>query len=137
MNTQFRRLRWAQMSVVTVGMLLFFSIASAEEIRYDRPNFRDPFVPLRNLTGSEAKGSEESILEGIVYDPKGGSYVIINGEIYREGEEVGGSMLVRIFADRIVLQRESQEMELWLHQEFLQKSNARERNTTSATALSP
>lgn len=99
--------------------ILFFSIADAAEIGYDKANRRDPFVPLKG--GIEMGGSGEWAIEGIVYDPGGGSYAVIRGEIYREGEEIEGSKIVRIFPDRVILLQESREVTAWLREEIVTK----------------
>jgi len=71
---------------------------SDERFRYDDGGKRDPFVPL--LTGkSQREGlmavrKETDInLEGIIWDPDGTSFVVINGEVLRKGQE---AYLVRI-----------------------------------------
>lgn len=110
-------------AAVIVILLMIFSMAWADEIRYDKGGRRDPFVPLRGFTGEDGTTGDKTLtLEGIVYDPKGSSYVVINGEVYREGEEVGGGNLIRILQDRVVLQRIGQETVIWLHEEILDRT---------------
>lgn len=108
--------------VVAVACALFFSVARAEEIRYDKGKYRDPFIA-SNAEGSYAQGFGEGVpVEGIIYDPEKGSYALIGGEIYREGESVGGTQLVKIFPDRVVLLQNSEELVIWIHEENLEES---------------
>lgn len=98
---------------------LFFSIAHAKEIRYDTAQRRDPFIPLRGVEGGGGGG--ELPIEGIIFDPQKGSYVVVKGEIYREGEEVEGSTVIKILSDRVVFSQESKEVIVWLREEILKK----------------
>ena len=76
--------------------------------RYDAHNKRDPFAPLVTLTMKEAAGllAVESIddisIEGVVYDPKNGSIVIVNGSVLKEGEESGQVKVVKIKPNGVV-----------------------------------
>jgi len=102
---------------------LIFSVAGAKEIRYDKGNRREPFDPLigpHAFRGSFEGGREAFPLQGIVYDPKEGSYVVIGGEIYREGESVNGARLIKVFPDRAILSQESNEIVIWLREEILE-----------------
>ena len=107
-----------------------FSLAQAEEIRYDKRNRRDPFQPLIGLhavRGGAGQGKEASALEGIVYDPKKGSYAVIGGAIYREGESTDGAKLVKVLPDRIVLLQDSDEVVVWLREEILDANQKKEK----------
>lgn len=111
-----------------LGLVFFgsiFSLVWAEEIRYDSGNRRDPFQPLVGpgaLTAALGPASGGIEIEGIVYDPKGGSYAVISGEIYREGESLNGIKLVQILSDRVVFLQEGEEVVIWLREEILQES---------------
>lgn len=112
-------LRWAFLMLV-VGS--FFSVAQAGEIRYDKGNRRDPFLPLigpNAFRGAEGAGKDAFSLQGIVHDPKKESYAVIDGEIYREGETIDGAKIIKVLADRIILHQESNEIVLWLREEIL------------------
>ncbi|MBN1586002.1 MAG: hypothetical protein JW937_01060 [Candidatus Omnitrophica bacterium] len=76
---------------------------------------RDPFIPIVLEDGS-FYFEEESIellpdvkledihLEGIVGDPQGGNaFVLINGEVLREGDSVHGFILSKIRSESVVL----------------------------------
>ena len=116
----------------TVGFLgLIFSLAQAGEIRYDKSNRRDPFQPLigpHAFHGGGDRGKEGFPLEGIVFDPKKGSYAVIGGAIYREGESVEESKLVKVLPDRVVLLQESDEVVIWLREEILEAGQKKEKD---------
>lgn len=102
-----------------------FSVAEAKEIRYDKGTRRDPFEPLigpHAPLGSGGVKKEMFPLEGVVYDPLKGSYAVIGGEIYREGESPEGAKLIKVLPDRIILLQESNEIVIWLREEILEKN---------------
>lgn len=98
-----------------------FSIAEADEIRYDSGGRRDPFL---SVTGPDSTGGtgDGLMVEGIVFDPGGSSYALINGQIYREGENLESAQLFRILSDRVILLENSEEVVIWLRQEVLDDS---------------
>jgi hypothetical protein len=100
----------------------FFSLAFADEIRYDSGNRRDPFVPLIGPGGALILKFNPGDLniEGIIYDPKGtGSLVLVNGEFYKEGQTVNNSTIVSIFKDRVVFSQDNEEKILWIRDEVV------------------
>lgn len=103
--------------------MAIFSVALAEEFRYDKGARRDPFVPVAASDGFATGGGLDgrSVVEGIVFDPKGGSYAVIGGEIYREGESVKDSKLIRILPDRVIFLQDNEEMVIWLREELVKK----------------
>jgi len=106
---------------------LIFSIALAEEFRYDKGARRDPFISFIGTDKSLEEGQARTGgIEGIVFDPKGGSYVVIGGEIYREGESVGDEKILRIAGDRVVFVQDNEETVIWLREEIVQESNGSE-----------
>lgn len=103
---------------------LIFSVALAEEFRYDKGVRRDPFISLIGTDKSLEEGhATKGGIEGIVFDPKGGSYVVIGGEIYREGESVGEEKILRIGGDRVVFMQDNEETVIWLREEIVQERN--------------
>lgn len=109
--------------ILLIGHGIIFSLAHAEEIRYDRAHKRDPFAPLVGPHASRVAGGmagEAFQLEGVVFDPKKGSYAIIDGAICREGESIDGGQLVKILPDRVVVLQESNKVVVWLHEEILE-----------------
>ena len=101
----------------------FFSLARAEEIKYDKGERRDPFVPLVGPHAAKkiAVMDQRLPIEGIIFDPQTGSYVLIGGQVFQEGDAIEGAKLVRILPDRIILLQESKEVVIWLREEILEE----------------
>jgi hypothetical protein len=82
---------------------------------------RDPFIPLITSTGYllnlEPEKNASLNLEGIMFDPKGDSIAIVNGEIVRVGDEVNGAVVVRIEPDRVSILKENKTSDLALRRE--------------------
>ena len=116
-----------------LGWALFFSVAQAGEIRYDRANRRDPFQPLVGPHALQGGGTGKDAfpVEGIVFDPPKGSYVLIGGEIYREGDTVNNAQVIKIVPDRVILNQESEEVVIWLREEILEPAHKRKKNDST------
>jgi hypothetical protein len=103
----------------------FFAITAsvlAQEVRYDRGERRDPFIPLIGPEGFvDARKFDTSDLniEGIIHDPKGESLVLINGEFYKEGDDVKGANVISIFQDRIILGQSDEQKTIWIREEIV------------------
>ena len=79
---------------------------SAAEELYDARGRRDPFVPLVTLaTRQVASGLmgvqsiDEISIQGVIYDPKNGSMVIVNDSLLKEGQEEGPVKVLKIDKD--------------------------------------
>lgn len=76
--------------------------AFADEPAYQAREKRDPFTPLVTTSTRQSpglmgvEGINDLTIEGIVYDPKKGSIVIVNGTVLKEGEELGGIKIKKI-----------------------------------------
>lgn len=112
-------MRWRYLKAfVFVLLILFllplhFCLALNKEFMYDNPVKRDPFL---SLIGEDVELAEikeltinDLVLEGIIFDPEQGSLAVINGEVYRPFEFIGGfeiqeitQTLVRISKDYAV-----------------------------------
>ena len=106
--------------------VLFFSIAEAKEIRYHKADRRDPFHTLVGPHAYRGRGGidkEDLVVEGIMVDEKKGSYAVIGGEIYKEGETVDGAQVIKIFSDRVIFNQQSEEVVIWLREEVLKKKS--------------
>ena len=55
-----------------------------------------------------------------------GSYAVIGGTIYREGESIDGAKLVKVLPDRIVLLQETEEEVIWLREEVVEAGQKKE-----------
>ena len=92
------------------GMMNGIQVVTADErASYDAHGKRDPFVPLVTETSrneSSALVGVESVdevrIEGIVYDAKKGSVVIMNGALLKEGEDFGSVRVVKIRQDGVL-----------------------------------
>ncbi len=80
-------------------------MAPAEEL-YSAKGRRDPFVPLVTQTTRQVasgllgvQGVDDVSIQGIIYDPKNGSMVIVNDSLLKEGDEEGSVKVLRIDAD--------------------------------------
>jgi len=93
----------------------------AETIRYEKGDRRDPFISLVGADGIVARKFDASDInvEGIIYDPHGESMVLINGEFYKQGDNVKGANVITIFRDRIILGRSDEEKTLWIREEIV------------------
>jgi hypothetical protein len=90
------------------------------ELNYDDGNRRDPFTPLSGLQGNVRRSPDADLhIGGIIYDPMGGSIAVLNGESYREGDQIGNVTLISIFKDRVILQQEDAEKTLWIREEVV------------------
>ena len=99
-----------------------YSYAAGERFVYDSKNKRDPFIPLvgkgmRLLIPQAAKSIENIVLEGIIFDPGQGSLVIINGEIFKEGDPVGGFILSEVTKKSIILTKDEKDYTIILIEE--------------------
>lgn len=100
------------MKKITAGILTLLTIETVcvtNISAYDEHGKKDPFVPLVTKEGRfvvNAPKPEASVtdifLEGIIFDPRGASVAIINGEVLREGETFG-AVLVKKITDSFVI----------------------------------
>ncbi|MBI4358767.1 MAG: hypothetical protein HY584_05645 [Candidatus Omnitrophica bacterium] len=102
--------------VAATWVLAVFSLAFAEEFRYDTQG-RDPFLsPMQNLSGGEWSRGELK-LEGIILDRKGKSFAIVNGEIVQEGQTLEGFQLTKVEKNRVFLEKDQESFEIILHED--------------------
>ena len=77
-----------------------FCLALDREFMYDNADQRDPFLSLiaENIEVSDLEElSVDGIkLEGIIFDPLQGSLAMVNGEIYRAADFIGGFQVKEI-----------------------------------------
>ena len=121
MRTAFLR---AYVLVYTTGLVLIFLSGTsvfAETIRYEKGDHRDPFISLVGADGIVARKFDASDInvEGIIYDPHGESMVLINGEFYKQGDNVKGANVITIFRDRVILGRSDEEKTIWIREEVV------------------
>ena len=104
--------------IIIQGQCVF---ASPGDFVYDSHKRRDPFIP---LIGPGAQGSDQpdvslaSIkLEGIVVDPKQGSFIMVDGEMYEEGHKIGPYLIEKVEAKRVILKYNKEHYELRLSED--------------------
>ena len=108
-------------------ILLIFSMAFAEEFRYDSKGKRDPFLsPLQAASMRSHLGPGDLRLEGIIFDPGKSSYALVNGEIVREGQKFSGYLLKKIDANQVVFQKEDDVLVIPLREDENPKSKTSE-----------
>ena len=99
-----------------------FVMASDSEFLYDAHKRRDPFIPLMG-PGAQGGGDQPDVslasikLEGIVVDPKQGSFIMVDGETYEEGHSIGPYLIEKIEAKRVVLKYNKEHYELRLSED--------------------
>ena len=89
---------------------------------YDSQGKRDPFIPLvgkgiRILMPEDPKSIKNVILEGIIFDPSGGSLAIVNSEIVQEGQLIQGFILSQIKKKAIILKKDEENFTIHLIKE--------------------
>ena len=97
------------------GTIVFFAPAKDYKYPYSALKERDPFRPLVNERGDilirEKKGIGDFALQGIMYSPRG-SQVIINNEVFQEGDTVAGYKIKKIDAYKVIFEKNGEEFVL-------------------------
>ncbi|MFA4842729.1 MAG: hypothetical protein WC658_02725 [Candidatus Omnitrophota bacterium] len=93
-----------------------------DEFIYDSKGKRDPFIPLvtpdgRLLKLEQQEGLANLSLEGIIYDKNGISYAIVNAEVVKIGDAVGGYQVLRIEKNKIIFIKDGEPTEIELKEE--------------------
>jgi len=107
-------------AVALCGPALIEGAEGTAAFKYEAKSRRDPFVPLitkraKLSAGLENVQSLEDLdLEGIVWDPSGGSIAILNGIIVKEGDEIGNLKIKSIMSKKIALTINKLECEIEL-----------------------
>lgn len=100
-----------------------FLLQAEDKFKYDPKQKRDPFAPLIGPAGEyltpfgDVKAIGDMKLEGIIWDPNGESYAIINGEIVKEGDYLGGVLVSKVNPKEVIILLEGQEFSLILIEE--------------------
>ena len=96
----------------------YFSLAFADEFRYDSHDQRDPFTaPGEEIAAGGQVGHSQLRLEGVVVDEKGTSYVIVNSEIVRQGDTFQGFLLKKVEPNQATFEKEGEHFEVLLRQD--------------------
>jgi hypothetical protein len=96
------------------------ALLAEKSFKYDAKDKRDPFIPLVSEEGVFASdaygisGIKDVRLEGIVWDEEKGSAAIINGEIFKEGQETGTVKILKIDRDGVIFDVNGEEVTIKL-----------------------
>ena len=107
--------------------LIFFIFLSSgtvfaeekEPFVYDPHGKRDPFWSLVSpggtiITYDKNLDHGDLSLEGVIYDPNGKSLAIINGKVFKPGNQIAGHTLSKIEKSRVLLIKDNKEFVLEL-----------------------
>ena len=98
-------------------------VFAQNEFVYDDHGKRDPFIPLVTADGRLVKLEDETTkatmlaVEGIMCDEHGISYALVNGEIIKIGDTIGGYQVLRIEKNKVIFIKEGNSTEVELKKE--------------------
>ncbi len=117
-----------RLSIFSLSFILclcFWIYTYAQEgFVYDAKGRRDPFTPLVTPDGRLLKldvdteaGPASLSIEGIIYDERGLSYGIVNGEVVKVGDAAGGYQVLKIEKNKIAFIKDGKITEVQLKEE--------------------
>ncbi len=98
----------------------------SEEIRYQSGGRRDPFVPIKaGAVQTVAQAAEVAIVvEGIIYDKKGASVIVVKGDAYKVGDTVEGRKVTAIYPSKVTFQdQDGKQNDYWISESEKQLSS--------------
>lgn len=111
-------------AILLLCFLCFSSVLFAQnEFVYDSKGKRNPFIALITADGRLMKLEQEDttasplVVEGIIYDKRGLSYAIVNGEIKSVGDKVSDYQVLRIEKNKVIFIKEGQPIDVKLKEE--------------------
>ncbi len=114
------------------GLLFFafFSLAFAGQIAYDNGGRRDPLIPLAGPNAASERQAEnvnpDLKIEGIIFDPKNGSLVLLKGETYGPGDSIGNAVIKAINKNNVIFQQADQEKTVWISEDLIPAAGAKD-----------
>ena len=113
--------------VLLIGMVCAAPVSAFDKIEYLAETRRDPFVPLIDEEGKVTIGvpeinAGEFKVDGIIFDRIEGSYALINGQFYKEGDHLENADLVSILKDRVILSVNDEEKTIWIREEIIDQN---------------
>jgi hypothetical protein len=104
---------------ILIAVNLIYAQTQSESFVYDSKGKRDPFLSLVSPEGfllklSSSSETSELSVEGIIYDPRGKSYAIINSEVVKPGDAIGKYELISIEKNKVVLIKDTEKIEIEL-----------------------
>lgn len=90
-----------------------------EKYMYDASGKRNPFIPLITSDGRfidlDIVEKPKSLnIQGVMYEPNGVSYAIVNTAVVKEGDIVDGSQVIKIEENKVSFIKDGQILELEL-----------------------
>ncbi len=117
----FKRFEKGFLALFILSLMGSFSAQAFADVTYEAGTRRNPFVPLVTEEGSLKNAAKVSTgeykVEGIIFDPKEGSFALINGRFFKTGDQIDNAQLVSILKDRVVLSVNDSEKTVWLREE--------------------
>ncbi len=114
----------SRQTILFLCFLCFCPVLFAQdEFIYDSKGKRNPFIALITADGRLLKLEQEDttasplVVEGIIYDKRGLSYAIVNGEIKSIGDKVSDYQVLRIEKNKVIFVKEGQPIEVKLKEE--------------------
>lgn len=117
-----KRVRKASLGLIGFALIMLLQMPAFAEVLYDAGARRNPFVPLVSDDGALKDGRNrlaagEYNVEGIIFDPREGSFALINGRFYKTGDQIDSAQLISILKDRVILFVNDSEKIVWLREE--------------------
>lgn len=112
------------MKIFLIGIMIVLisgPLFAEETFKYDAGETRDPFIPLVSEAGAYVSdaygisGIKDIRLEGIVWDGTDNPVAVINGEIAREGQEIGVLKVLKIERDAVVFEVDEEYIRIELN----------------------
>ncbi len=114
------------LAFLSVLTMLNPGFSFSEEIRYQSGGRRDPFLPINSASVQTAAYAAEVtiVVEGIIFDKKGGSVVVIKGEAYKVGDTVEGRKVTAIYPSKVTFQdQDGKQNDYWISESEKQLSS--------------
>lgn len=118
----------AGLAVVFFSALVIFNpgFSFPEEIRYQSGGRRDPFMPVKS-TPLQAVGQTPQVsivVEGIIYDKKGASVIVVQGDAYKVGDTIEDRKVTAIYPSRVTFQdQDGKQSDYWISESEKQLSS--------------
>lgn len=107
---------------LVIGVIVFLMVFQvlAEDSAGSEIIKRDPFIPLVTKTGKILIAKDETavsnlILKGIIYS-QDKSLAIINDDVFSEGDQIGGYIILEIEEKKVILIKDEEEVVLELEE---------------------
>jgi hypothetical protein len=112
--------------MIAAAIVMFFVFCAAyaqeQQFTYDSKGKRNPFIPLLTSDGrllkldkEEAKGDLQ--VEGVIFDKRGRSYTIVNGQVVGIGDSIAGYEVLKIENNKVLFIKESKITEIEIRKE--------------------